>query len=391
MIKFVFINLLVLAFWNAFAEYRTPIPFFQDSKNFSKVQIKADFRPLLTFRGKRHLVVKPEDYAVDAEVLFDGYPPLKARLLPRGITRNIDCKDLPPFLLVFQKNDLIGTILEGANPKLKIVTHCLSYAGEDVRDYNSRSYQELVNEFFAYVTYERNTQGMGLKVKSMDVHYVDLSDGKIKEYDAYAFAIEHKKDFAKRIGAKVMEVDEGPCTPEEMRERETEVCNYTFNKLLIGDRQFKMFKKLQKNPASDRMKKWEFNFHLTAIDNSSDHPFGGNNSFVVLDKETGDYLVVPYDFNRPGFYYNSYIEWAFYSMSPIFKLSNEMEAQQFYNDILPDFQKLKTQYQAQVPQHDKFIYPWEFGQSARRLIAFGNELRLYPEFYFQRLRNPRPE
>ncbi|MFT4668094.1 MAG: hypothetical protein ACI8YQ_001640 [Polaribacter sp.] len=121
------------------------------------------------------------------------------KVQPRGVTRKRIC-DFPPLKLRFSKTDLEANRMSTYST-LKLVTHC-----KDGADFE----QILLKEYTAYKMYNALTE-KSFRVQLVKITYVDASL-EIPSSTHYGFLIENKKEMADRLGAKLMDKQEGPLT-----------------------------------------------------------------------------------------------------------------------------------------------------------------------------------
>lgn len=102
----------------------------------------------------------------------------------------------PPLRLNLPKKEVEGTLFGGQN-KLKLVTHCRDGA----------SFQQYVlREFLVYRVYNLLTDA-SFRVRLLNLSYVDTGR-RDKRIDRVGFVIEHKRELAKRLAMELVEVDE---------------------------------------------------------------------------------------------------------------------------------------------------------------------------------------
>jgi hypothetical protein len=116
-------------------------------------------------------------------------------LRTRGHYRFDTCA-FPPLRLNFKKSAVKGSLFAGQD-KLKLVVHC---------ENSARYEQHLLREYLAYRVLNLLTD-VSFRVRLLRVTYVD-SEERRKEQTRYAFLIEHKKRLAKRIGVRVLNIEE---------------------------------------------------------------------------------------------------------------------------------------------------------------------------------------
>lgn len=267
--------------------------------------IEADFSRLKKFPSELFNNVYSKDYEVPAILILykklnDWSDDIKetARfnigLRPRGLTRNFDCEEMPPYKIIFNKEQIKGTLFEGASKKMKFVSYCKTWANEDVADHDSQSAQKLAREYYTY----RYLNIMGLpsfRTRLLKINYKDQKT-KLETGWTFAFALESKSALANRLGMNKLEVNIAKCSNND------ETCNYMNQKFAKADKQSEILKKL----FIDKRQEWLFmeakaDIVLNVLNVSRDHLFGGNNSVILYKiNQNGDkvYTIVPYDFDR---------------------------------------------------------------------------------------------
>ena len=178
---------------------------------------------------------------------------------PRGNSRrDRDVCTFPPLRLNFSKPDVDGTLFDKQNI-LKLVTHCRSPA----------AFQNFVlKEYLAYRILNVLTDA-SFKVRLLKVSYVD-SDRNRDPLVRYGFVIEHKKRLAKRLGLQTSDiaaVEPGQLDPEQASIAE-------------------LYQYLVSNT--------DYSFIRGPEGEACCH------NAILLEKEGGVFLPVPYDFDRTG-------------------------------------------------------------------------------------------
>jgi hypothetical protein len=148
--------------------------------------------PFAAVENKR---AKPE-YR-DATLKFQdasGERSLDVRVRVRGKSRVQAC-DFPPLLLNFKTSELVGTLFQGED-KLKLVTHCQTYASYD---------QYIRLEYLTYRALSLLTD-MSLRARPLKVTYYDTERKRVVAERPGIF-IEDEERFAERKGLQKVALD----------------------------------------------------------------------------------------------------------------------------------------------------------------------------------------
>jgi hypothetical protein len=163
----------------------------------------------ITAPMKELLRQRPDDEYLPGTLAFtdaDGSEVvLDMGLRTRGnYRRQRDVCPFPPLRVNLKKGQAEGTLFDGQN-KLKLVAHC--------KDKSKLFDQNVIREYLAYRILNLLTD-VSYRVRLLRVTYRD-SVGKQKDREQYAFFIEHKKEFARRIGIPELVVED--LTTEELQ------------------------------------------------------------------------------------------------------------------------------------------------------------------------------
>lgn len=143
--------------------------------------------------------VRPVDEQYPAKLRYedeDGETTeLDLRVRARGnFRRNPDNCRFPPIRLRFRGADVDGTLFVGLR-RVPIVTHCLN---------TSRYEQGVLREYLAYRILNELTD-FSLGVRLFRITYVD-TEGRRRDRETFAFAIEHRNRLSARSGVPLLEV-----------------------------------------------------------------------------------------------------------------------------------------------------------------------------------------
>ena len=175
----------------------------------------------------------------------------------RGHSRLQLC-DMPPLKLNFKSSELDGTLLANQN-KLKLVTHCLD-------DQKFERYLQL--EYAIYRSYNALTDE-SFRVRQLEVTYVDL-DGWFGNKTRPAFLIEADPLLARRLGyteVELPEVERATLDPLAL----TRVGLFQY---LIGNTDWSILQGRGSDPCC--------------------------HNGLLLEKPSGERVIVPYDFDQAG-------------------------------------------------------------------------------------------
>jgi hypothetical protein len=138
---------------------------------------------------------RKESLPVDATLTVDGRTHALS-VSSRGKSRLVHCP-FPPLWLDFDKDALDGSVFEGQN-KLKLVTHCK----KSLAPFGYSAAEMLVYRMLNQLT------DRSFRVRALEITYLDTTENETMVQ--HAFAIEHKKRLAKRIGSPLVEVPKVP-------------------------------------------------------------------------------------------------------------------------------------------------------------------------------------
>lgn len=173
----------------------------------------------------------------------------------------------PPVRLNFKKKETKGTVFEGQNV-LKIVTHCSPT--------NKRSEQYILKEYLAYKILEIHTP-YSFDTRLLKTTWTN-TDKNDEESEKYGFVIEHKNDLAKRNETKVAGI--GGTQHSKLDKKQASIVSVF--QYLIGNTDFSL---------------------VAAIAGASCCHNG-----ILLSKDDGEYIPVPYDFDFAGIVNAPYAE-----------------------------------------------------------------------------------
>ncbi len=189
-----------------------------------------------------------------------GVESFDIRIRPRGKSRRDRkvCR-FPPLRVNFKKKAVADTVFDGQNA-LKLVTHCQS----------SGNFQRYVlKEYLVYRMLNRLTD-VSFRVRLLQVTYDD-SENDREPFTRYGFFIEHKNRLAARTGFEVAE-------PDRISPRDHEPQHAAIVEL---------FQYMVSNT--------DFSFIAAPPGESCCH------NAVLFSNAAGQYLPVPFDFDRTGF------------------------------------------------------------------------------------------
>ena len=185
---------------------------------------------------------------------------LEIQVEPRGISRLRHCA-YPPLWLNFRKSTVGDTVFAGQD-KLKLVTHCMQ----------SSSYEDFIaREYQIYRMYNALTD-RSFRVRWLTIEYVDTDDRR-DPYTAPGFLIEEDWAVAERLGREAIEVESLEIA--ELDRAETALVS-VFH-FMIG------------------------NADWSALRGPSGEPCCHNGKVLTQAGQTGDRIVVPYDFDQATF------------------------------------------------------------------------------------------
>ncbi len=176
----------------------------------------------------------------------------RVKIKPRGKFRRKTC-DFPPLKIKFGKSELEDKGLSTAHKSLKLVTHCME--DEDAE-------QRIIKEYLAYKIYNQLTEA-SYKVQLVEITYINSVKDSIADVK-YGFLIENTDEMAERINGE-----------------EIENC-YNITLDSINKRYSHIIPMFQ-----------------YMISNMDWRPQMLQNVKVV-DKENGDRIMIPYDFDFSG-------------------------------------------------------------------------------------------
>lgn len=127
---------------------------------------------------------------INNELNAETYP---IKVKPRGRFRRMNC-DFPPLKVKFQKGDLKERGIATKHKSLKLVTHCLE---------DESAGQNVIKEYLAYKMYNTLTE-VSFNVQLVEVTYVDINDESMSITN-YGFLIEDTDEMAERIGGTEVE------------------------------------------------------------------------------------------------------------------------------------------------------------------------------------------
>ena len=193
---------------------------------------------------------------------------LDIQIVARGNSRRQkNTCDMPPYWLNFKKNQVEGTIFEGQD-KLKVVSHCR----ESRRPFDGYIYRE----YLTYKTYQLLTD-KGFSVRLARIDYED-TESKYRKESQIGFFIEHNNGFEDRHGAS------------QIKDQFVPPSHYNLKALCLAE----VYQYFVNN--------LDFTF-FSSLDECCH-----NGKVFDLDGEAGDYLPVPYDFDRSGLVNPPYAE-----------------------------------------------------------------------------------
>ena len=100
----------------------------------------------------------------------------------------------PPIRLRFRRSDVEGSLFEGLR-RVPLVTHCRR---------GNRFEQGVLREYMAYrILNEVTNRSLGVRV--LRITYID-TEGRQRDIESFAFAIEHRNRLATRSGVPVLEI-----------------------------------------------------------------------------------------------------------------------------------------------------------------------------------------
>jgi len=123
---------------------------------------------------------------------------LPVKIKTRGnFRRNKANCDFPPLKIKFPEMEKEGTIFEN-NKNLKFVTHCKT---------NHKTFEQaLLQEYLVYKLYNILTE-KSFKVRLLKIKYLDAL-GEKDPIEKFSFAIENEHEMAKRLGGKIIELQQ---------------------------------------------------------------------------------------------------------------------------------------------------------------------------------------
>lgn len=153
------------------------------------INLKTDFKNLI--KEKDNPSYQPA--IIDYEDAFGEHQTWKVKVKPRGNMRRQICS-FPPLKIKFPKSLLQERGMK-AIKTMKIAVGC-----EDREVYQ----QYLLREYLAYKIYQIITE-QSFKVKLAKVRIEDTSE-KLKPFNTFAILIEHEKEMAERLGARLVKM-----------------------------------------------------------------------------------------------------------------------------------------------------------------------------------------
>lgn len=124
---------------------------------------------------------------------IDGLVAHQVKVKPRGKFRRKTCA-FPPIKIKFGKSELESKGLSTAHKSLKLVTHCME---------DEEAEQRLIKEYLAYKMYNQLTES-SFKVQLVQITYVNSEKDTLDEVK-YGFLIENTDEMAERIEGKEIE------------------------------------------------------------------------------------------------------------------------------------------------------------------------------------------
>ena len=211
------------------------------SEEFRQIELHVNFDSLEVYRRSTDRLpatasIEGEEYALNVTV--------------RGRFRRTRCV-VPPLMLQFAKKGLKARGLNTHND-LKLVTHCTD--GKEGQD-------ALLREQLTYELYNILNPGASFRTHLLEVTYVNTADGSTTT--SYGIVIEDTDQLRKRLGTKN--------------------CKDCYNL-----------------PTDQISNAGEITLFQYMIGNSDFSLKNIRNAKILRDKETGEYLAVPYDFDFSG-------------------------------------------------------------------------------------------
>jgi len=252
----------------------------------------------------------------------------------------------------------------------------------------------LAEEFYRYRVIDHIFGFPSFKVKLLKIHYIDTKAAG-NDYWSYGFALEDKRDLAKRLGLQLLLPSDEPCTEEELKKARYEECSYMNFKLIKARRQEKKFWNLV-NTFKGQTHKLVFRFEsiLQAVGGSIDHGFAGNNSTILYKVKDNklESLVVPYDFDRYSPFPYTGLYWLEDFIPHLHHLEEEVALKRF-NLLLEIMKEVKSK---KEPLQNYF---WEYEThhlppprsilaATKHFAKFSEMVLADPQKYFNHLRNP---
>lgn len=153
-----------------------------------KITIESDIDNLLENKLK-------DDYQ-DAKLSIassDGVELHDVSIKPRGKFRRRTC-EFPPIKIKFKKSGLKEKGISTSHKSLKLVTHCME---------TEEAQQTILKEYLAYKMYNVLTDA-SFKVQLVEITYVNAGKG-LEDQVKYGFIIENTDEMAERIGGLELE------------------------------------------------------------------------------------------------------------------------------------------------------------------------------------------
>ena len=257
-------------------ELGTPDPLFRDD-TILNVTLEA---PLTTLLRER---MTDSQYPANIRYTNDNgsVDEVAVRVRARGKFRRdpSNCR-FPPIRLRFRGGDVKDTIFQGLR-QLPIVTHCR----------NSNVYEQgVLREYMAYRILQEVTE-LSLRVRLLRITYID-TEGKQRDRETFAIAIEHRNRLAARSGIPLLEI---PRT--SVANLDSEYLNLTsLFQFLIGNVDFSPVKAAEGENCCH------------------------NHRLFGVDETKPPQYPVPYDFDMTGI-----VSLPHSQPNPIFKLRNVRE------------------------------------------------------------------
>ncbi len=212
-----------------------------------KIKIETDLDNLMLNKYK-------DDYQ-EATLSYESVEGIKThaiKLKPRGKFRRKTC-DFPPLKIKFKKGGLEEKGISTSYKTLKLVTHCM---------YDENAEQTLLKEYVAYKMYNQLTEA-SFKVKLVEVTYVNSAKDTLDEVK-YGFIIENTNELADRLDGLENEK------------------SYNLNLDSISKEYSHMIPMFQYMIAN-----MDWRPHMLQ-------------NIKVIDKNSGERIMVPYDFDFSG-------------------------------------------------------------------------------------------